>query len=253
MRPSNPDPWNPVAMDGQLRLAGRFPGANLTVLHAVGRARLAALRNRMLAPDPVLRELAAAMERRDAPAREWAEREALLAAGQAELEQIQAEFQAADRAGVLDTLGWHGAGPAPMSLSGSALARWQVAAASRLQRLIPAVLALEEARPALLAEHEAARGARIGALVRRLMGHSGLSWHRLPGPADATLPTPLRAATLELQGAAGHRLTLHWRQDAANGMEWLRWQSQAGRAREDGSVAGRAAVMAVLQPLALAA
>lgn len=253
METATSDRWKRQAMEGQLRLAACFPGANLAVLHAVTRARLAALRGGMLGPDPVLGALAAAVERRDAAAQEWAGREALLAAGQAELEQIQAEFCAADAAGVLDTLGWQAGRPAPLRLGGSALARWQAVASARLPRLVHAVLALEEARPALLAEHEAARAARIAALARKLTGHAGLSWHKMPGPADDTLPPPLRAATLEARGAAGQRLTLHWRQDAASGMEWLRWQSQAGQARDSGSVAGRAAVLAVLQPLALAA
>lgn len=240
-------------MAGQIRLTARFPGAGLPALHAVARARLAVLRARMLAPDPVLDALAAAIERRDAAARDWAEREALLAAGQAELRQIQAEFHAADQAGLLDTLGWNGACAQPIRLAGCALARWQAAAAARLQSLVPAVLALEDARPVLLAGREATRTARIADLTNRLVTQAGLSWHRLPSPDDATLPPPLRAATLEARGAAGQSLTLHWRQDAANGLEWLRWQSRAGQRREDGSMAGRDAVLAALRPLALAA
>ena len=247
------DPWMRLAMAGQLRLTARFPGAGLAALHAVARARLAVLRARMLAPDPMLDDLAAAIERRDAAAREWAGREALLAVGQNELRQIQAEFHAADQAGVLDALGWDGHRAAPVSIRGSALGRWQMAAAARLQRLIPAVLALEEARPALLALREIARASRIAALTDTLTRQSGLAWHRVPVPEDSEMPPPLRAASLEAHGAPGQSLSLHWRHDSANGMEWLRWRSCAGRDRQDGSVAGRPAVLATLRPLALAA
>ncbi len=233
-----------------MRLTATLPGANRASLHAVARARLAALRGRMLAPDPVLRELEDAVARRDPPARDWTEREALLATGQAELRDIQAGLREADHAGAVEARLEDGS---TLTLRGAALDIWQTMAAARLQRLLPAVLALEEAQPALLAQCEAARAARIKALTRKLVEHSGFSWHAAPSAEDDALPPPLRAATLAASNAHGQKVTLHWRRDEANGMEWLRWQSAGGRAHEDGSVAGRAEVMAALRPLALAA
>jgi len=250
------DPWRRLPADGQIRLTTTLPGANLAALHAVARARLGMLRGRMLVPDAELRALADAVARRDAPARDWAARAALLAAGQAELRDIQDGLHQADRGGALAMPAWDpGDGTAGrVELRGAALARWQALAAARLERLLPAVLALEQAHPALAAHFEAERAARIAALSRRLVEHGGISWHRPPAGDDAELPPPLRAATLEARNDQGHRVTLHWRHDAANDMEWLRWQSAgSGRRREDGSVAGRAAVLAALRPLALAA
>lgn len=235
------DPWRCEPLEGQLRLTAILPGANLAAVHAVARGRLGLLRGRMLAEGAVLRELAAAVSRSDAPGRDWAERQALLAAGQAELADIQADLIRADVTGELP------------GVPAGALPRWHALAAARLERLVPAVLALEEAHPSLCLSFEAARAARIAALSRKLVGQHGISWHRTPGAQDETLPPPLRAASMEASNGHGQRVTLQWRHDAANDMEWLRWQSFGGKMREDGSVAGRAAVLAALRPLALAA
>lgn len=236
------DPWRREPLEGQIRLTASFPGANMAALHAVARARLSSLRQRLLAPDAELRALADAIARRDAPARDWAERETLLAAGQQELRAIQAAWNQLDETGRLDGVP-----------SQAGIIRWGELAAARLERLVPAVLALEEAHPALRDAVEADRAARIAALTRRVIAHAGVSWHRPPAPSDETMPPPLRAACLVARNGHGHAVTLHWRHDAANGMEWLRWQSQAGRRHEDGSIAGRDAVLAALRPLALAA
>lgn len=247
------DPWQRLPASGQLWLRAEMPGQNLVTLHAVARSRLAALRARALGRDPVHEDLKAALERRDEPAREWAQRQALLRAGEAELADIEAGLERAGADGTLDTLAWTGRAQGQLRLEGQALSQWRAMALRRRDQLEPILRDLAAEHEALRQEVEAARAARIRALARKLTEQQGYAWHVRPDPSQDRCPPCIRAAMLEAQASPTRQLVLTWRLDEANGMEWLRWQSLDGTRREDGSVAGRAAVTAALQPVALAA
>ncbi|RVT95526.1 hypothetical protein EOD42_15040 [Rhodovarius crocodyli] len=247
------DPWQRLPATGQVWLRAEMPNQNLIALHAVARSRLALLRAKALGRDPVHEDLKAALERRDEPARDWQQRQALRAAGEAELDQIEAGLARAGEQGQLDSPGWSEAGPADFRLRGEALDRWCTLALRRRAQLLPILEKLRAEHEVLRQEVEAARAARIRALMRKLTEQQGFSWHELPDPAQTHCPPSVRAAMLEAVGGPACHLTLTWRYDEASGLEWLRWQSQEGARLSDGSVGGREAVTAALQPVALAA
>lgn len=246
------DPWQRLPMAGQVRLEARLPGQNLAALHAIARARMASLREQLLAPDAVHADLCAAIERRDDAARAVADQAAMLAAGQRELLEIQEGFAQIDRDGVLIAPSWIGEAYARVQIEGSAVARWHMLAGERLDRLAPAVVALEEAMPAILRDFEEARAARIIALVRKLQDQHGFAWLSPPGPQDERCPPAIRAATLLATNGTGCSVMLRWRHDAASGQEHLSWTLHEGAARHDGS-AEDAAIPRALHPISLAA
>lgn len=246
------DPWQRLPMAGQVRLEARLPGQNLAALHAIARARMASLRDQMLAANPVHEDLRAAIERRDDAAREVATQVDMLAAGQQELQEIQQGFAQIDRDGVLVAPSWMGDSYARVQIEGGAMARWQMLAGERLERLGPAVLALEEAMPAMLRDFEDARAARIVALVRKLQDQHGFAWSTPPGPDAETCPPAIRAATLLATNGTGCSVMLRWRHDAVTGQEHLSWTLHEGAARHDGS-AEDAAIPRALHPISLAA
>lgn len=246
------DPWQRLPMAGQVRLEARLAGQNLSALHAVARARMASLREQMLAPDPVHEDLRAAIERRDDVAREVIAQRTMLAAGQQELLEIQEGFAQIDRAGVLVAPSWLGEAHGRVQLEGNAMARWQILAGERLGRLAPAVLALEEAMPAMLRDFEEARAARIVALVRKLQDQHGFAWIETPSAEHEACPPAIRAATLMATNGTGCAVMLRWRHDAASGQEHLSWTLHEGAARHDGS-AEDAAIPRALHPISLAA
>ncbi len=246
------DPWQRLPMAGQVRLEARLPGQNLPALHAIARGRMTSLREQLLAPDPVLEDLRAAIERRDDAAQELAAQAAMLAAGQQELREIQESFAQIDRDGVLVAPSWIGEAYARVQIEGSAMTRWQMLAGERLDRLAPAVLALEEAMPAMQADFEEARAARIMALVRKLQDQHGFAWTTPPRPDDEICPAAIRAATLMATNGTGCSVMLRWRHDGVTGQEHLSWTLHEGAARHDGS-AEDSAIPRALHPISLAA
>jgi len=246
------DPWQRLPMAGQVRLEARLAGQNLSALHAIARARMASLREQLLAPDAVHADLCAAIERRDEAARALARQAAMLGAGQQELQAIQEGFAQVDRDGVLVAPSWVGEVCTRVQIEGRAAARWQMLACERLDRLAPAVLALEEAMPPMLQEFEEARAARIIALVRKLQDQHGFAWAVPPGPEDARCPPAIRAATVLATNGTGCSVMLRWRHDAAHGREHLSWSLHEGAARHDGA-AEDAAIPRALHPISLAA
>ena len=247
------DPWQRLPSTGQVWLRAEMPNQNLIALHAVARSRLAQLRAKALGRDPVHEDLKAALERRDEAARDWEQRQALRAAGEAELLHIEAGLARAGEKGELDSPGWADGGPTDFRLRGEALESWCALALRRRAQLLPILEKLRGEHELLRQEVEAARGARIRALIRKLTEQQGFSWHEMPDPAHARCPPCVRAAMLEAVAGPTCHLTLTWRYDEASGLEWLRWQSQEGASVSDGSVGGREAVTAALQPVALAA
>lgn len=246
------DPWQRVPVVGEVRLRASLPGQNLATLHAVALARLAGLREHMLAPCAVHAALAAAIERQDEAAHAQAGRDAALAEGLREIAAIRADFARLDRDGVLVAPAWTG-DAAAAQLSGAALARWQLAAGARLERLSQAVQGLQAAQPALLAEAEHGRAARIAALARKLMDQHGYAWS-VPPDAGCELTPPGRRTALLLAGnGAAARVTLRWAFEEASGAECLEWSLADGLRRLRDAAHGAAAVEAALAPVSLAA
>jgi hypothetical protein len=247
------DPWQRVPVVGEVRLRAVLPGQNLATLHAVALARMAGLREHMLAPCAVHAALAAAIERRDDAARAQAQREIALAEGRREIAEISACFAQLDRDGVLVAPAWAGEAYAAAQIGGAALARWQLAAGARLERLLHAVRGLEAAQPALQAEAEQCRAARIAALARKLMDQHGYAWSMPPGPECELTPPGRRAALLLAGNAAASRVTLRWAFEEASGAERLEWSLADGATRLRDAAEGAAAVETALAPVSLAA
>ncbi len=246
------DPWQRLPMAGQVRLEARLPGQNIAALHAIARARMASLREQLLAPHAVHEDLVAAIERRDAAARDLAVRETMLVTGQQELRDIQDGFSQVDRDGVLIAPSWMGDAYARVQIDGCALTRWQMLAGERLTRLGPAVLALENAMPTDRADFEDARAARIAALVRKLNDQHGFAWITPPTADDTACPPAIRAATLLATNGTGCSAMMRWRHDGETGQEHLSWTLHEGEARHDGN-AEQLGVQRSLQHLSLAA